>query len=158
MVPPARLRPATAADAEILLGWIPDAEACRLWAGPHVTYPATPESLWAELDDPGAMNWALILDDERMVGFGQSWGGVTDCVHLARLIVAPEARGQGLGRTLCERLMECAVARHAPRAFTLNVYVRNTAAVALYRSLGFEPAQPGLGDFELRVLRRAAGK
>jgi ribosomal protein S18 acetylase RimI-like enzyme len=63
--------------------------------------------------------------------------------------VAPEHRGQGFGRALVEAA--CAAAP----ALTVTVDVRNTVAVQLYRSVGFEPEQ--VRDVYLNVLPSSAG-
>jgi ribosomal protein S18 acetylase RimI-like enzyme len=58
-------------------------------------------------------------------------------MHLARIIVSPASRGGGLGRILCERLIERTNAVSEVRQLTLNVYRDNRQAMALYLSLGF---------------------
>jgi ribosomal protein S18 acetylase RimI-like enzyme len=65
--------------------------------------------------------------------------------HLARIILAPDARGQGLGTTLCELLMAEAAHSTGAGAFTLRVYRDNDPALAIYERLGFAVV-PGLSD------------
>lgn len=52
------------------------------------------------------------------------------------IAVHPALRGAGLGRRMMLHLQEIAAARGAP-SVRLKVYVTNTPAVALYRSLGY---------------------
>ena len=52
------------------------------------------------------------------------------------LAVAPEGRGQGVGRALTERLIQLLRGRGAGRIF-LEVRADNHAAIGLYRMLGF---------------------
>jgi ribosomal protein S18 acetylase RimI-like enzyme len=56
--------------------------------------------------------------------------------ELGSIIVAPEARGNGLGRALVTSLLHWASANGAANAF-LQVDLENGVAISLYRSLGF---------------------
>jgi ribosomal protein S18 acetylase RimI-like enzyme len=66
--------------------------------------------------------------------------------YLEELYVAPEPRGQGLGRTLLDRVLEFARERGASR-IELGTAVDDRAARALYESAGFtnfeRPDDPG---------------
>jgi ribosomal protein S18 acetylase RimI-like enzyme len=57
--------------------------------------------------------------------------------HLWGVYVAPEVRAQGLGAALVTTALKHATDTWASRRVTLGVNVRNTAALALYRKLGF---------------------
>ncbi|PSD27888.1 N-acetyltransferase, partial [Stenotrophomonas maltophilia] len=81
----------------------------------------------------------LLAENGMRVGFGQAWRTQPDTMHLGRLLVAPQARGCGLGRRLVHALIEQAFQSDAVERLTLRVYRDNAAAVALYRTLGFEP-------------------
>jgi ribosomal protein S18 acetylase RimI-like enzyme len=63
------------------------------------------------------------------------WTSTEDC-WLEDLFVADEARGHGVGRALVELAIERARARGAAR-IELDTSESNTAAIALYESLGF---------------------
>lgn len=131
------LRPATLADAAIALTWTPEAEPLRRWAGPSTRWPATPESLWADITSVDANTFALEPSGLGLVGFGQVRLRESHFGHLARIIVSPNHRGLGLGRTLCTALMREAIRLHPIRAYSLYVYPDNPTAIALYRTLGF---------------------
>jgi ribosomal protein S18 acetylase RimI-like enzyme len=55
---------------------------------------------------------------------------------VAKLVVAPARRRQGIGRRLLARAVELATAGRA-QVCTLHVDAANAPALALYRSLGF---------------------
>lgn len=132
-----KLQAAEAIDISTVLSWIADEQSLRMWAGPAVRYPSSIESLWS---DVGASedNAYILVDVERaVIGFGQILLRENNSIHLARLIVNPALRGQGIGRNLCEALMDMGVSKHQPEYLTLNVYESNIAAVGLYKSLGF---------------------
>jgi GNAT superfamily N-acetyltransferase len=60
------------------------------------------------------------------------------CGHIWDIVVRPEARGRGVGRTLIAAAEEWARDR-GYRLLTLNVFVENRAALRLYEALGFAP-------------------
>jgi ribosomal protein S18 acetylase RimI-like enzyme len=57
--------------------------------------------------------------------------------HLETIIVAPSARGQGLGRRLLNRA-ERRAAELGAESLTLHVFVKNERARSLYQSNGFD--------------------
>jgi ribosomal-protein-alanine N-acetyltransferase len=131
------LRRATPVDAGIALSWTPENEALRRWAGPSTRCPATPESLWEDINNADATTFALEAPGPSLIGFGQVRYREQAYGHLARIIVSPCHRGHGLGRALCLALMREAARLHSIKAYTLYVFPDNVRAVALYRSLGF---------------------
>ena len=59
--------------------------------------------------------------------------------HVWGVYVAPAARGKKVGRALMERLLERAWMVKGVEQILISVTSTQTAAMALYRSLGFEP-------------------
>lgn len=139
------LRPARPSDFLALSAWIPDAAACTRWAGPGVPFPFAPEALGGLLEARKRPSYGL-WEDGALAAFGQHWVLTPGRVHLGRLIVAPGARGRGLGRGLCRRLMAKAVRATGAQVLTLRVYRDNAAARSLYASLGFQPVPSGSTD------------
>ncbi len=138
VTPPAPvLRPATPADAAVALAWTPGDEALRRWAGPGARCPATPQSLWEDINNADATTFVLEIPGREMLGLGQVRYREQTYGHLARIIVSPRHRGRGLGRALCTALMREAVRLHPIRAYSLYVLPDNTNAIGLYRTLGF---------------------
>lgn len=133
------LRAATASDYAAIAGWIPDAQAGLRWAGPRLPFPFAATDLPALLAVPGGGEASYCLSDDAgaACGFGQHWVQQPGAVHLGRIIVAPQARGRGLGRLLCQQLI--GAARHSTGAatVTLRAYRDNSSAVKLYSTLGF---------------------
>jgi ribosomal protein S18 acetylase RimI-like enzyme len=132
------LRPATRADAALALSWTPGAEELRRWSGPSTRHPATPDSLWEDINNSDATTFAWHSAAQGTIGLGQVRLREPGYGHLARIIVSPQLRGQGLGRALCLALMHEAVRLNAEvRTFSLYVFPDNTNAIGLYRSLGY---------------------
>ena len=88
----------------------------------------------------------LVAEDDSVIGFG----GVMlmgDEAHITNLLVAPEQRGQGVGRRLMVGLVQSAISEGA-RHLTLEVRSENETARSLYSGLGLAPVgvRPGYYD------------
>jgi ribosomal protein S18 acetylase RimI-like enzyme len=77
------------------------------------------------------------------------WWEAEDC-WLEDLYVAPEARREGVGRKLVEAVVDRARERGCRRV-ELDVSSENPAAMALYRSLGFDTGKTGGQDIFMRL-------
>ncbi len=95
----------------------------------------------------------LVAGDDAIIGFGGIMV-VGDEAHITNLLVDPDHRGRGVGRSLMVSLIEAAVAGGA-RHLTLEVRKRNEAARALYSRLGLAPVGVRLryyGDDDALIL------
>lgn len=99
--------------------------------------PWTREQLKSQMKDEQHEFIAALEEDGRVLGYvGMMY--VLDEGYISNVAVAPEARRQGIGRTLIEELM--ARAKDLDLAFvTLEVRCGNAAAIALYEKQGFVP-------------------
>ena len=153
----ATVRPAERADLAAVAAWIGSAHDAALWAGERVGFPVALETLADAIEWEASERWA-VTSDGALVAFGQLVPKPDGRRHLARLIVAPDRRGDGLGRLIASHLVDRAVASGAA-ALSLNVQADNPAAIALYGSLGFESAERPPGEppsdalFMLRTVR-----
>lgn len=132
------LRPVQPSNYATVASWPESAEATQRWAGPGVPFPLPPERFAHVLELGSRPGWALLEEQGQCLGFGQYWMTDADTAHLGRIIVSPLARGRGLGRLLMQALSAQALREDGTQQLTLRVYRDNTAAVALYRNLGFE--------------------
>jgi ribosomal-protein-alanine N-acetyltransferase len=73
----------------------------------------------------------------ELIGYA-CWWLIGDEVHILNLAVCPTARRTGAGRALVQRVLDDARARGA-HSISLEVRHANTAAMALYRAMGFSP-------------------
>ncbi|MGW3943035.1 GNAT family N-acetyltransferase, partial [Streptomyces phaeochromogenes] len=91
------LLPFTAAHATTVATWPVSAAEVAMWCGRR-EFPVAGETVaaWQQDTDVTAR---LLVEDERPVAYGELWfDAEEDEVELARIIVAPEARGRGRGR------------------------------------------------------------
>ncbi|MEE4275093.1 MAG: GNAT family N-acetyltransferase [Thermoleophilia bacterium] len=135
-------REATPVDLVTAAAWVTTAAECQRWAGPDITFPVEQAALMREAEF-GAGRDVALEDDAGVVAFGQVLPKEGGRMHLARVIVRPDARGRGVGRALVEALLARA-GESGAALVTLNVYRDNTAAIGLYTDLGFRRSRrPG---------------
>jgi ribosomal protein S18 acetylase RimI-like enzyme len=132
------LRSARISDLEQVASWIPTARDCELWAGWRVTFPIDLETLPLAIGFSETNAFSLINDD-KLVAFGQFLKKNSSRCHLARLIVNPSVRRRGHGETLVRALLDRARLEDCDR-ISLNVDASNVQAISLYLKLGFMDA------------------
>ncbi len=125
--------------ADIVSGWAQAREEALMWCGAEVApVPADQIRAWAHED------WVEpfgLFRDQRLLGYGELWVDDEEAeVELARLIIDPGERGQGLGRYLVTELGRLAGARQ-PRVM-LRVHPANAGALRCYAGAGFVPVEP----------------
>ncbi|MFF8598294.1 GNAT family N-acetyltransferase [Streptomyces sp. NPDC015232] len=97
-----------------------------------------PERYRAEVADPAG---AFAGDTVLVAGPAEGCAVLTAGGELKRLWVSPEARGRGLASALVTEALRRAEERGLG-SVRLSVWRWRTAALALYRRLGFRPAEP----------------
>jgi ribosomal protein S18 acetylase RimI-like enzyme len=131
-----RLQQFSGDAASVVSGWATTPEEVLMWCGhPVAPVPAEQINAWADEDWVHAFG---LYRDERLVAYGEMWIDDDEAgVELARLIVDPADRGQGLGRRLASDLADRARFWY-PLVF-LRVHPDNIAAQRCYAATGFEP-------------------
>jgi ribosomal-protein-alanine acetyltransferase len=123
---------------DMTVGDLPEVGSIEIEAFPC---PWSLNAFWGEIENPLA--WARVATDDegRVVGYlvARFYG---DLWHLMDLAACPSARRHGVGGVLLDDLLagvavDARVAADA-RDVTLEVRPSNEAAIALYRSRGFE--------------------
>ena len=134
MPEPLSLRRRTARDLDAVLTWIPDDAALYMFTGPRLSWPPT-NAQFAELAAvPGLTAWVMCAGRTPL---GQAEMTVWNShAHIARVIVDPSFRGQGLSQELMRRVLARAHADGA-RSAGLRVIKGNTVALRAYQRLGF---------------------
>jgi ribosomal protein S18 acetylase RimI-like enzyme len=135
------LRPFSSGRAALVASWAATAREATLWCG-HTDGLVPTEKVLAWATEDGVRPFGL-FDSEELVGYGELWLDDEEHeVELARLIVDPRRRGQGLGRALVTGLTRLA-REHYPQVF-LRVHPDNAAALRCYAAAGFVPVDPAL--------------
>ena len=129
------LAPAAPGDIPVIMSWIATKEDCAIWGGPGFRYPFTQKTFSEDLllQHPSYM----LREGARAVGFGQCYQR-EGRRHLARLIIAPEARSRGFGSRLISALLQTPSQDASADETSLFVKHINPRAAELYRRMGFE--------------------
>lgn len=99
--------------------------------------------------DERGLGLVLIDQHERALGYGQYTLWPT-CAEISDVVIAEPLRGQGLGTTLIQALVQKASERGAI-SFEIGVAAANARAAHLYRRLGFEDSHSLMLDLERGV-------
>ncbi len=133
------LRPFAPDDDIQLISWFADAAELRRFAGPSLHWPLNSEQLQTVRVTSGLSAFSAVssADSEKVCGHIELVTvGRGARARLARVALAPDCRGQGLGRPLVELGLEQARLRGV-REVELFVFADNGPARRVYESLGF---------------------
>jgi ribosomal protein S18 acetylase RimI-like enzyme len=133
------LQPFDTVQADVVASWAVGRDVVRAWcAVDDATVPAEMVAGWSDADDVEAF---LFIDESgQPVAYGELWVDKEEGeVELARLLVRPERRGTGVGRTMVRALADRAREVHPelPSVF-LRVRPDNEPALHCYRAAGFQ--------------------
>lgn len=138
--PDIQLLPASLDELFQLQSWFRSAEQTHTWAGDNFPYPAHFSRFLQHLCPHGTASYVLLQKPEQiMLGFGQLCDRFGKH-HLARLVINPQLRGQGLAKRLICELMLAGLAKQQ-RDFSLYVHRHNKIALNCYQRLGFQFAE-----------------
>jgi ribosomal protein S18 acetylase RimI-like enzyme len=119
------------------MSWFPTEQSVNVWGGLMFRYPFTPETFYEDVYWQKMDTYCLVDAAGEMLAFGQIYER-HGRINLARLVVSPQRRGQGIGRQLILLLMEKGQEDFPLTEFSLYVYKDNYAAKKCYAGVGFE--------------------
>jgi ribosomal protein S18 acetylase RimI-like enzyme len=127
--------------AVLVASWPRSADEVVMWCGSNeFPLPATMIEAWQQDE----VRSRLLMTDGVPTGYGELWLDAEENeVELARIILAPDVRGRGLGRAFVLALLSEATALGWSDIF-LRVHPENAVALRCYRGAGFLPVQPEL--------------
>lgn len=128
---------ATRADVDELMGWFRDAQSTKIWGGPKFRYPFTKRTFYKDCRWREFSSFSLRNPSGDFVAFGQL-GSRYERSHLARLVVHPNIRGEGIGQRLIKQLIDTTKREYESTECGLFVYRDNVPAYRCYLSLGFK--------------------
>ena len=118
------------------MSWFKTERHVRDWAGPSIRFPFTATSFTEDACVNQLESIAMTDSSGELLAFGQFYQRL-DCCHLARLVVSPQHRGQGLITKLVEHLSNTGCQELGVQRVSLFVGIHNQPALKVYRALGF---------------------
>jgi aminoglycoside 6'-N-acetyltransferase len=137
------VRPATDADAELLVSWHDDPDVARYWDDKTFTH----EQMLARLARPDVDPYIIEADGEP-IGYLQAWFGKPSTDAGLDMFLVPAARGRGLGPDAARTLATYLLQEAEPNRLTVDPYLWNKPAIHAWRKAGFRPVEerPPDGD------------
>ena len=137
------LRPFESEYSAVVAGWAASAQEVSLLSGrDEFPFPADLLTSWRKVADD--IKAYLFFDGETPVGYGELWlDDEEDEVELARIIVAPDLRGKGIGVDFVRALLQPALTSGYADVF-LRVRPDNEPAIRTYLRVGFQPVDEAL--------------
>ncbi|MET8299103.1 GNAT family N-acetyltransferase [Streptomyces sp. NPDC006678] len=136
------LLPFDVTHAATVAGWPATSGEVAMWCGRH-DFPLPPRAIadWQAGEDVRAH---MLLRGEELLAYGELWfDDEEDEAELARIIVSPAARAQGIGQELVCRLTALATDAGYEDVF-MRVHPHNEPALRCYRRAAFLPVDPDL--------------
>ena len=130
------LATSAAADIDQLMDWFPEAADIDIWGGPSFRYPFTAETFREDVYWGRMVSFSLRNPPGGFAAFGQLYEKLGR-INLARLVVNPAMRRQGVGKRLVGALMTVGEPMFPCDEFSLFVFRGNTPAYECYKSMGF---------------------
>ncbi|MER5620002.1 GNAT family N-acetyltransferase [Streptosporangium sp. NPDC002544] len=136
------LQPFVTAYAATVACWPTSSREVAMWCGrQEFPLPAQVVADWQRGEDVRAH---LLVEGRDPLGYGELWlDAEEDEVELARIIVAPSARGRGIGRELVRGLTALAWETGHANVF-MRVHPDNDRALRCYRGAGYLPVDAHL--------------
>ncbi|MEW1901475.1 MULTISPECIES: N-acetyltransferase [unclassified Streptomyces] len=144
------LLPFTAEHAATVAGWPATPEEVLLWCGRR-EFPVAEGTVAGWQEDQEVHGYLLVEAGNEggaeavtgaVLGYGEVWTDAEeDEAELARVVVAPAARGRGVGRVLVRALLERARDAGFDDVF-LRVHPDNAGALRCYEGAGFVRVAP----------------
>ena len=137
------VRPATASDVDLLVGWHADPAVAEFWDDRTFTREEMLARL-ARLD----VDAYVIEAAGKPVGYLQAWfgDGPGDCG--IDMFLIPSARGRGLGPDSARTLARFLLHEAGRMRVTVDPYVWNDRAIRAWKKAGFRPVEERKPDDE----------
>ncbi|MGE4560612.1 MAG: N-acetyltransferase family protein [Desulfobulbus sp.] len=130
-------RPATTHDLPLVCSF-PQNEEELFYLFPTARYPLTPAQLAQAIAHRAAPT--VVEAAGQVVAFADLYrlkhGNYS---NIGNVMVAPKARGRGVGRYLIEQMIAIAQTTYGARRIRVSCFNHNTAGMLLYARLGFVP-------------------
>ncbi len=139
-----RHRPAEPGDLPLIASF-PQSEEELFFLFPRAVFPLTAEQMAAEL--PHRSDATVVEWKHAVAGYANFYRWERSCCAIGNVVVAPQARGHGIGSYLIRTMIDLARNKYDAEEIQVSCFNRNTEALLLYTKLGFAP-------FDIEIRRR----
>jgi ribosomal protein S18 acetylase RimI-like enzyme len=122
-----------------LMSWFSSEDELSIWSGPNFRYPFDLSTFKSDLNLNNLKSFSLMSSEGDFLAFGQYYLRLGRC-HLARLVVNPSFRGQGIASHLISQLSILGKSDLSTDSCSLFVLGHNESAIQVYTKLGFSMA------------------
>lgn len=129
-------RPVEDRDIPTICAFARDAEELFFFF-PKAVFPLTPRQLREAIGQ--RCDSTVVEADGEVAAFANFYRWGREGCAIGNVVVAPAARGLGIGRFLIEFMVELAFSKHGADEVTVSCFNRNVAGLLLYPKLGFKP-------------------
>lgn len=129
-------RPVTTADLPLLCTF-PDTAQELFCLFPKANYPLTTQQLAEAIASRRAST--VVEKDGEAVGFANLYQWEGGVCAIGNVMVAPSARGQGIGKYLIHAMLKIACTTYQANEVRIACFNHNTSTLLLYAGLGFQP-------------------
>jgi len=129
-------RPARTTDLPLIATFPQNAEEL-FFLFPRAVFPLTAEQLASELlhrSDATVVEWKGLV-----TGFANFYRWGSACCAIGNVVVAPYARGHGIGGYLIRAMIDLARSKYSTNEIQCSCFNHNTDALLFYAKLGFSP-------------------
>lgn len=130
------LSPPTDKQLIELMSWFSSQDELDIWSGPNFRFPLSLDTFKCDLKLHTLPSFSLLSEQGKLLAFGQYYLRLGKC-HLARLVVNPHLRGQGIANHLITKLKNKGMTDLQTQACSLFVLEHNQRAIKSYQKLGF---------------------
>lgn len=130
-------RPAGETDLLTVATFVQSAQEL-FYSYPSATWPLTPAQLARAMAERTGSTVALL--DQELAGFANFYQyQPQDFCALGNMMIAPNARGQGVARYLIGVMEQLARSQFEAKRMRVSCFSENTAGLLLYSQLGYQP-------------------
>jgi aminoglycoside 6'-N-acetyltransferase len=128
-----RMRPATSADADLLVAWHAEPEVARYWDGETFTR----SEMLARLARPRVEPYVVEDESGAPIGYLQAHDEDGDCEGGLDMFLVPPARGRGLGPDAARAVARHLLGSRGWARVTVDPYRWNEGAIRGWERAGF---------------------
>lgn len=133
-----KLTPFPVKKSEELLSWVKTDGDRQFWSGNTFKEGLNLEIFTKHLKRKDLFSYSYLDKNHNLIAYGEMVKNNSEQAVLCRVIVKPDERRKGIGKSFVNNLTECIFTKHKLTKITLNALGNNIPARKCYSSLGYK--------------------